>query len=180
MPDDPIVTQQLTIEPSPDTAELTILKQAHREVLTKRQKDKARIAELESVVTGLQSKLSESAETIHQITIGVPLKTMAESMSTVPDLFLEQFSKHYKVEMVKGVLTLLTTDGQPVTAKNGNAVPFERDALTEFLTSGDDTRAKTFQTIVIVSRASGAAGLSGKPGNATAQPKADTIQFGLR
>ncbi|MGA9673065.1 MAG: hypothetical protein WBQ94_27955 [Terracidiphilus sp.] len=176
---EPIVTQQPSIEPSPDTAELTILKQAHQEVLTKRQKDKARIAELESVVTGLQSKLSESTETIHQITIGVPLKTMAESMSTVPDLFLEQFSKHYKVEMVKGTLTLLSVDGQPVAAKDGSTIPFERDALTKLLTTGDDARAKTFQAITITNRASGAGGSPSKRGNATA-PAKPTFQFGLR
>ena len=176
---EPIVTQQPAIEPSPDTAELAILKQAHQEVLTKRQKDKARIAELESTVTGLQSKLSESAETIHQITIGVPLKAMAESMSTVPDLFLEQFLKSFKVEMVKGTLTLLSADGQPVTAKDGNAVPFERDALTKLLTTGEDARAKTFQTITITNRASGAGGSPSKRSNAPAQAK-PTFQFGLR
>lgn len=176
---EPIVTQQPAIEPSPDTAELAILKQAHQEVLTKRQKDKARIAELESTVAELQSKLSEAGDTIQAVTIGTPLKAMAESMSTVPDLFLEQFLKHYKVEMVKGTLTLLSADGQPVTAKDGSAVPFERDALTKLVTTGDDARAKTFQAITITNRASGASGSPSKRSNATA-PAKPTFQFGLR
>ncbi len=136
-------TQQSN-EPSPEAAELATLGQAHREVLTKRQKDKACIAELESTVVALQGKLAESADAIHELAIDGRLRSMAESMSTVPDLFLEQFGKHFKLEMVKGSLTLLNaTDGKPVINKDGKAVPFQRDTLTKFLTDGDDARAKT-------------------------------------
>ena len=126
-------------------------------------------------MTELQSKLSEAGDTIHAVTIGTPLKAMAESMSTVPDLFLEQFSKHYKVEMVKGKLSLLSIDGKPIE------VPFERDALTKLLTTGDDARAKTFQAITITSRASGSSApvviQRGKNASTAAKP---THTFGLR
>lgn len=168
------------IEPSPDGAELAVLKQAHQEVLTKRQKDKARIAELQSTVTGLQSKLSEATDTIREVMIGVPVKAMAESMSTAPELFLEQFSKHYNVQIVNGALTLQTIDGKPVLSA-GKPVPFERQALTELLTADDSNHAKTFRAITIASRASGAASTSttlrGKTDSAaTKRP----VRFGLR
>src|SRR5271168_580899 len=97
--------------PSPEAAELTVLKQVHTEVLAKRVKDRARIAELESAMTGLQTSLNESNDTIREITINGPLRQMSESMSTAPELFLEQFSKHYKLEVKAGVLTLLSADG---------------------------------------------------------------------
>ena len=165
-------------ESSPEAAELAVLRQAHTEVLAKRQKDKARIAELESATTDLQNKLSDSADTLRQITIDGPLRSMAESMSVVPDLFLEQFSKHFKVEMVKGTLTLLSADGKPAMGKDKKPIPFERRALTELLTSGDDARAKTFKAITIVSRASGGSSIGTH--NRVNQVKVDKPQFGLR
>lgn len=158
------------------SAELATLRQAHTEVLAKRQNDKTRIAELESTVTGLQGKLTENAATIHELTVGGPLKTMAESISPLPELFLEQFAKHFKVEMVNNALTLLSADGKPVSGKDSKPVAFEREALTKFLTDGDDARAKTFKAIVIASRASGAASPNPMPRTAPAKK----VQFGLR
>ena len=100
---------------------------------------------------------------------------MAEEMSAVPDLFLEQFSKHFKVESIKGVLTLQTPDGKQAVDKSGKAIPFEREAMTKMLIDGDDTRAKTFKAITIASRASGAASSPSKTVIAPARRQ----QFGL-
>jgi len=126
----------------------------------------------------LQSQLTESNLSLHQATIGVPMKAMAESMSTVPDLFLEQLQRHYKVEIKDGSLTLQTADGKPVTGKDGKNIPFERQALTELLTTGDDARAKTFKAITIVNRASGAANISANNHRGN-QPMSTRPQFGL-
>lgn len=172
MPELPIV------EPSADAAELAVLKQAHQEILTKRQKDKARIAELEAGAVTLQSQLTEASESLHEVTVGGPLKAMAESLSTVPDLFLEQFSKHFKLLMVKGTLTLFSSDGKPVTSEDGKAIPFEWKAIAELLTTGDDARARTFKAITIASRASGGASIG--TNNRVNQAKAARPQFGLR
>jgi hypothetical protein len=126
----------------------------------------------------LQSKLAETSESLHQVTVGVPLKAMCESMSTVPELFLEQLSKHFKVESVKGALTLLSADGKPVLGKDKKPIPFEQKALTEFLIDGDDSRAKTFQAITIVSRASGASNIA--TNSRSKQAQLQRFQFGLK
>jgi hypothetical protein len=162
-------------------AELATLKQAHAEVLTKRQKDKSKIVELESATADLQGKLTVSAGAIQEITVGGPLKQMAESMSQAPELWLEQFSKYFKVEMVNGTLTLLNvSDGRPVIGKDANAVPFERDALAKLLTEGNDARAKSFQAITITNRASGAISNSRQSTPRAPAAARPGMQFGLR
>jgi len=152
-------------------AELAVLKAAHQEVLTKRQKDKARIAELESAMTENQTKLTEANESLHRVTIGGPLQAMAESISTTPELWLEQFQKLHRVAMVNGNLTIQSSDGKPMS------VPFERQAIVEYLTSDAHPQSRTFNAISILSRASGAdLGRSQGP-KREASP---TLQFGLR
>lgn len=165
-------------EPSAEASELDTLRKVNSELVAKHAKSKARIAELETGAVTLQSQLTEANESLHQVTVGGPLKAMAESMSNVPDLFLEQFSKHFKVEMVKGTLTLLSADGRPTIGNDKKPIPFERQALTELLTTGDNARAKTFQAITIVSRASGGSSIGTH--NRVGQAKVDKPQFGLR
>ena len=167
----------LPIEQSPEALELATLRKTNTELVAKHARDKQRLAELEQGTATLQAKLTETSDSLYQATVGVPLQMMAESMSSVPDLFLEQFSKHFKVESVKGVLTLQTPDGKPVIGKDGKAIPFDRDALTKLLTDGDDARAKTFKTFTIVNRASGSAGVEYKR---TVTPVVKSRQFGLR
>jgi len=145
------------IEPN-TAAELETLRRVNSELVAKHARDKARLAELEQGTATLQAKITETSESLYQATVGVPLQAMAEQMSPAPELFLEQLSKHFKLASVKGVLTLQTPDGKPVLDKNGKAIPFERDVLTQLLTEGDDSRAKTFKAITIVNRASGGAG----------------------
>ena len=172
-------TSSLPIEQSADAAELETLRRVNAELVTKHARDKARIAELEAGTAALQANLTEAGNTIKDATVGVPLKMMAIEMSSVPELFLEQFQRHFKVEMIKGTLTLLSADGTPMLGKDKKAIPFERQALTDLLTTGDDPMVKTFKAITIVNRASGAAGTS----QVTAQgrtEKAQRIQFGLR
>ena len=152
-------------------AELAVLKAAHQEVLTKRQKDKARIAELESAMTENQNKLAEASESLHQVTVGGPLKAMSESISQAPELWLEQFTKTHKVAMANGKLTIQSVDGKPLS------VPFERQAIIDHLTADGHPQSKTFKAISIVSRASGAAAAKGHGPKRDANP---THQFGLR
>lgn len=165
------------IEPT-ITDELEVLRRTNGEILAKSATRKARVTELEATVTELQSKLLEAHDSLHQVTIGGPLTAMAESISIAPDLWLERFSQTYTVAIVAGQLTLQTKDGKPAMSGE-KAVPFERQALIDLLTTGDDARAKTFKAITITSRASGAA--TNQHGNRTA-PTADqpTMRFGLR
>ena len=78
-------------------------------------------------------------------------------MTTLPDLFLEQFAKHFTVVADDtGVLTLHTPDGKPAVDTTGKAIPWNRDALTKVLTDESFAGSKVFKTITVVSRASGA------------------------
>lgn len=169
---------QQPIEP---TEELATLRRVNAELLAKAATRKARLAEMEVAAVALQGKLTESESTIHELSVTRPLKAMAESISTVPDVFLEHFSRSYRVEVVKGELALLTSDGKPVL--NGEkAVPFTSEGLTNLLKNPTHPQAKLFSSILIVNRASGAGGGFGVR---TARTPATTTppkrpQFGLR
>lgn len=160
-------------------AENDTLKRTNVELVAKHSKDKARIAELESATTDLQGKLTDANKAILDATVGAPLKAMAESMSSVPNTWMEQFGKIARIELQDGKLTVVSVaDSKPLTGKDGKAIPFEREALAKFLTEGTDERAKTFQAITIAHRASGAATPNPIPHRVSAPPK--HLQFGLR
>jgi len=159
--------------------EVETLRKTNAELLTKRQKDKTRIAELETSTTELQSKLTVSETALHDVTVGAPLKAMSEDVSPVPELFRDQLLKHFRVELLDGKVALQSADGKPVTDKDGKPIPFERMALTKFLTDGEDARAKTFAAITRTSWASGAQSVT-EPTRRTAAPSKPRAQFGLR
>jgi hypothetical protein len=163
-----------------EASELVTLRKTNLQLIAKHARDHAKIIELENGTSALQAKLSEASESLKEATVAGPLKAMAESMSNVPDLFLEQFSKHYKIENIKGALTLFNTDGKPVLGKDGKMpLPFERQALVELLTTGEDTRARTFKAIVIASHSSGA-GLSTSQHVTGKTKKAPAFYYGFR
>ena len=149
------------VEPVVDpTVELATLRQAHSEVLTKRQRDKARIAELETASADLTARLTAAETAVRDAVVGVPLRQMAESISTVPSLFVETFNKHFRVEsQTDGKLSVSTLEGKPLIDAKGNTVAFTRDALTSYLTENepDSERAIVFRAITIAGRASGSA-----------------------
>jgi len=172
------MTEPIETKPVDLTAEVETLRRVNGELVAKSATRKGRVTELEAAVAELQSKLSEANDSLHQVTVGGPLKAMAESISISPELFLEKFSQFYRVAMIGGQLTLQTTDGKPVL-KGEKAVPFEQKALIDLLTSGDDPQAKIFKSITIASRASGAAAGAGT--NRTARPASEPKPtFGLR
>lgn len=167
------------IEP-PD--ELATLRRVNAELVTKNSTRKAKVKELEASVMDLQGKLTIADTTIHELSINAPLKAMAESISIAPDAFIHEFSKSYRLDVVKGELTILTPDGKPVL-QGDKPIPFERDALKTLLTSADHPQAKVFNSILIVSRASGAGGVPsntrGQRNNRESEPSPPP-QFGLR
>jgi predicted RNase H-like nuclease (RuvC/YqgF family) len=160
----------------PVTNELEVLRRTNGELVAKSATRKARVTELEATVTELQSKLAAASDTIRQVTVDGPVRTMAESMSQVPELFLEQFNKSYRVELLGGKLTLLSAIDRKPVEKDGKTVPFERQALAQHLTSGDGATAKVFRAITTVSRATGGRIM---PTTRT-PPQSPKINFGLR
>jgi hypothetical protein len=169
------VSEQPTT-PAPEALEVATLRRTVAELLQKNSTRKDENAALTAANAALQAANAELQTALHQLSVAGPLKAMAEDISINADLFLEQFGKSHKVELVKGQLTLLTTDGKPVL-KGDKPVPFERQALIELLTSGDDAQSKVFKSILIASRASGAATTAGRVSKPTSEPKP---QFGLR
>jgi multidrug resistance efflux pump len=168
---------QQPLEPAnDDAAELATLRTTVSELKQKSATRKAKIAELEAANAELQTNLTEANASLRQVTIDGPLKKMSEDISTAPELWTEQFTKSYRLELVNGELTLLDTDGKPVM-KEGTAIPFEREALLKFLTDEKHPHAKAFRAITIASRASGGAAPTRTMPATAKQPE---TQFGLR
>ncbi len=161
------------IEPTPtaDATELETLRRVHAEILTKRQRDKARVAELEAKATELES-------TVQELILNRPLKQMAASLSTSPDTLIESLLKDYKVKVQGDGLVLETLDDKPVM-QDGKPVPFEREALIKLLLSTkDQSKLTLYNSILIASRASGAAQVvNGKHTNDA--PKRASSPFGF-
>lgn len=164
--------------PEPN-GELETLRRTVGELTQKSATRKKRIEELEASVADLQTKLTASNGALHQIRVEQPLQLMAESISTIPEVFTREFQHHFKLEFADGKLSFLTADGKPVVDAKGAPVPFERNALAKFLAEGEDVRAKTFRTFLVGSKATGAGGatqVQQKPATQQQQP----IHFGIR
>ncbi|WP_263355274.1 hypothetical protein [Acidicapsa acidisoli] len=163
-------------------SELLKLQKVHSELLGKRQKDKARIAELETTLTETQGRVTAAESRAHELEVGQPLKQLAKSMSDVPDYFLQTLQAHFQVQGKDGELTLLTKDGKPAVDAEGRAVKCEPLELAKYLTEAEDDseRTKLFRKIVTVSRASGAASGSGQRRTAASGTFNLANNFGLR
>jgi hypothetical protein len=169
----------VTGEQSPDSsAELSTLRQAHQEILAKRKKDKARIAELELAAIDLQEKATKAEAAAHDALIGVPLRRMAATVSDVPELFLSEFAKYYSITPDKdGNISITTLDGKPAIDRNGKPVEFTPHSLYSLLASQavvaggtKDARSKTFAVLMRYFGASGAAKTSQRTSQAKKVP----------
>jgi len=148
-----------------NNAELERLRLANVQLTEKSKTRKAKIADLEAANAALQTQL-------RQITVEAPLNALAVSMSAAPDLFIEQFNKSHRLEMIDGKLTIVNAeDGKPIN------VAFEKDALLKHLTDDKHPQAKTFKAILIASRASGGAA---PVTQRTEKPVVTQRKFGLR
>lgn len=163
--------------PEPNETELETLRRTNSELVAKNAARKKHVTELEAQVADLQTKLTATSNQLHEVTIGAPLKAMAEEISIVPSLWIEQFNKAYRLELVNGELTLQTLDGKAVTGKDGKAISFEREALKNLLTEGESEQAKVFRQICIMNRASGSAAV---PQITKPKQVAQPSHFGLR
>ncbi|NYF80571.1 hypothetical protein [Granulicella arctica] len=155
-------------QPIENSNEIAVLKQTLAEVQAKATARKARITELETQVATLTTNLSASQTELQNITINTPLRTMAESLSVVPDIWIAEFKKHFKVELKDGKLSVLNQDGEPALAKDGKPVEFTRTALVGLVTKSDNAAFRPFDHITTVSLASGG-GAIGIPGAGSVQ-----------
>jgi hypothetical protein len=161
--------------------QLATLTQAHQEVLAKRTKDKAKIAELETGSASLQARLTAAEAQVHEAIVGQPLKALAESISPVPTVWLNTFGQHFNVESKDGVVVIHTKDGKPLKDANGQTVKFDRGELAKYLTESEpeSERTRLFRIITAVSKASGGSGTTANgPGKSKTKPTLHN--FGLR
>jgi len=168
-------TQQ---QPTDITHELETLRRTNGELIAKNATRKAQIAKLEATITALQSKLTETDASLRKLTVEVPLRQVAEQSSTAPDLFIQELMKSYKVESVDGKLALQTLEGKAVMV-DGKPVPFEHQAMLQFLTDEANPQAQVFRVIMVGSRASGGASATSRAVASVIRPK-PAHRFGLR
>jgi hypothetical protein len=167
-------TQQTT-----DAAELATLRTTVTELKQKNATRKKRIAELETTLAQRDGELATANASLRAATIDGPLRDMSESISTVPDLWREQFAKTYRLEMKDNTLTVLAIDGKPAQHE-GKDVPFTREALIALTTDAKHPQAKAFGAITIISRASGGNATPDSGQRKASTPPVKPFQFGLR
>jgi hypothetical protein len=166
-----------------DAAELATLRRVNAELLAKSASRKAKVSELEVTVADLTGKLTASETAVHESLVTVPLRQLSEVISPVPSVWLETFSKHFKVTSKDGTLNILTNDGLPLNDSKGMPVKFERAAIALYLTETEpeSERTKLFRMITVSSLASGAS--ASHKGNGTSpsssQPHRPGAQFGI-
>jgi predicted nuclease with TOPRIM domain len=159
--------------------ELETLRRTNAELVTKASTRKQKIAELEAANAEIQKTVTQRDATIHELTIGVPLRSMAEDNSTCPEVFIENFGKSYRLELTNGELSIVSiADGKPVQ-HNGKVVQFEPEALKALLLDEKHPQSKLFRAITIASKASGASA-SAQRRESTTAPKPSPRIFGLR
>src|SRR5258708_32961199 len=115
-------------EPIDLEKEVETLRRVNAELVTKAANRKTKITELESTVTELQGKLSEAHDSFHEVTVGLPLKAMAESISFSPELWLDQIANPLILQMAKGQLPLPSAEGEPLL-EGEKTSPIERGAI---------------------------------------------------
>lgn len=172
----------------PDTLtpaeELAALRTSNAELLKKSRDRKAKITEHEATITDLQARLSTAETALQDAIVGAPLRSMAAALSPIPDVWLAEFAKHYKVELKDGKLSLLTLDGKPVM-DGESEVPMDATAISKLLTAGENEDLASFTHIMYGSKATGG-GASPSPSYGVTFPEKQqdkqgaTPQFGLR
>jgi hypothetical protein len=164
--------------------ELLALRTSNAELLKKSRDRKAKVTEHEATITDLQTRLTTAETALHDATVGAPLRSMAAALSPIPDVWLAEFAKHYKVELKDGKLALLTLDGKPVM-DGESEVPMDATAISKLLTAGNNEDLASFTHIMYGSKATGG-GASPAPGSQVQYPdrqqdrQGAKPQFGLR
>ena len=172
----------------PDTLtpaeEIAALRTSKAELLKKSKERKAKVAEHEATITDLQARLSTAQTALADATVGAPLRSMAATLSPVPELWIAEFGKHYITELKDGKLQVLDMDGKPVM-DGESAIDFTASAIAKLLIGTDKDDLATFAHIMYGSKASGG-GASPSPGSQVQWPEKqpgkqpDRPQFGLR
>jgi hypothetical protein len=123
--------------------ELARLRTTNADLLKTKHTLKAKIEELEASATGLQERVTVAEKARHDAIVGMPLRKLAEQVSELPSLWLNEFEKRYTVGADdKGALKLLTKDGKPVKDSNDAPVEVTPNGLWRLLTGGPTSYAK--------------------------------------
>ena len=164
--------------------ELEALRTSNAELVKKSRDRKAKVAEYAATITDLQARLTTAETALADATVGAPLRSMAAALSPVPELWLAEFAKHYKVELKDGKLQVLGMDGKAVMDGEA-AIEFTAPSIVKLLIGGQDAELGSFPHIMYGSKASGG-GASPSPGSQVHYPEKQKDappskpQFGLR
>ena len=134
--------------------ELDQLRTQVSELTEKSRTRKARITELETANTDLQTRLTASDAALSEATIGKPLRDLAAQVSAIPTVWEAEFRKHFSLEMREGKLTVLDSNGEPVKV-DGKPVEFTAAAISKLVTEGDSDEAAVFKHLTLGSLSSG-------------------------
>jgi hypothetical protein len=172
----------------PDTPvdEIAVLRSTNGELLAKLKDRKTKLAEAEASVADLTTRVSTAEAALRTATIDRPLRAMAETISPTPSIWMQEFSKHFKVELRGDKLQVLDLEGNPV--KDGDAeIEFTAPALIKLLTG--DIGNEALSSFAYITRGSLAAGAGASQGNRNGgivgperqqEKQSATSQFGLR
>jgi hypothetical protein len=169
------------------TAEVTKLRETNAELLRKSHDRGEKIKALADELNTTKASLTTAQASIHEMTVGLPLKELASESSITPGLWLSAFNAAFKVEMKDGKLVLLNQAGEPVQGKDGKEVTPEWLSLSKHLAISEDAGLKELASITRVTKASGggsagAGRTTGQQGVADAPqaPAKPAMNFGLR
>ncbi len=170
--------------------ELGRLRTANRELIEKKATHKARIAELQTQAASLVTRAETAEKRLNTAMVAVPFRDMANKIAVVPELWQDQFSKHFKLVLNSAdELEIRNLDDTLTLGKGGKPVPFEAPALVELLYTDqpeDSLLRKIMGNVLIGSKASGG-GATGA-NSALGRPfpkneekkKVEMPQFGLK
>ena len=168
------------VTPTPEAIELETLRRVKGELEVKHQKQKQRLSEMETELATHKEKAQIAETALREAVVEVPLKRLAESISTVPNTWLTTLKSEFDIQSKNGELVLMTKAGEPVKDAEGKPVSMEERALAKYLTETDldSERTKLFRLMTRGSKASGAQSAS----QSTIQPVQDKPlhTFGLR
>jgi hypothetical protein len=145
------------------SAEVSTLRQTNAELLRKSHERGEKIKVLSGELDTTKASLTTAQASIHEMTVGLPMKELASESSSTPGLWLSAFNAAFKVEMKDGKLVLLNQAGEDVMGKDGKKVTPEWSSLSKHLATSDDAALKELASISITSKASGAHRTHRKP-----------------
>jgi hypothetical protein len=126
---------KLESPPANDAEEIQRLRKTKDSLHQTAQQRKVRIDELEAQVATLTAQLQTANKTVHDITVGLPLKALAEEISVSPSLFAREFSSRFGLINKDGVLFITKAGDNTPLLDGETSISFTANAVNKLLES---------------------------------------------